>query len=309
MANFCTKCGNPLEQCTCPKKVDVAPPNGFIAKMKNQMGIGEPEINATDTYESGMKIVPDNIRLNEGEIPVKQYDVAVLRTRLKFMRAEGRMQVTNKRLLFRATGRSIMGRTAIQHEFAIDQIGGVEIRKDYRFGIFEAILGLALVSLMDYGIIEFMIDHKALCWILGIIGLIPFFAIKKMFLLKMLTSGLSLGCSAALFTNHGSKFALVFATIALVTTLTAWFLFCFKPNLIFTIKTTGAVGAIEIRRKKNTGILSFIFGNNSSEQEEYTGYSDVMPWRETEIAIREIGAIITDIQKLGDFGVEKWKVN
>ena len=94
--------------------------------MKNRMGIGEPESNSDGCYERGMQIVPDNLRINEGEIPIRQYDVAVLRSRLQFMRAEGRLQVTNKRLLFRATGRSLRGRTTLQHEFAVDEINTSE---------------------------------------------------------------------------------------------------------------------------------------------------------------------------------------
>jgi hypothetical protein len=37
-----------------------------------------------------------------------------------------------------------------------------------------------------------------------------------------------------------------------------------------------------------------------------TGFAEVFPTKETEGAIREIGAMIGDIQKLGDLGIEKW---
>ena len=40
---------------------------------------------------------------------------------------------------------------------------------------------------------------------------------------------------------------------------------------------------------------------------QYMGYNEVLPTDETEKAIREIGAIINDIQKLGDYGIAKWK--
>jgi len=280
----------------------------FIEIMKNRMGIGEPETNATDTYERGMKIAPDNIRLNDGEVAVKQYDMAILRTRWKFMRAEGRLQVTNKRLLFRATGRSIMGRTAIQHEFAIDQIGGIEIRKDYRFGILEALIALAIPAALGTSAIGARIGAFP-GLLLGILGLIPFFALKKMFLLKVIACGISVAGFTGAYASDENIFFGLLAVLSGIVALMALFLYCFKPNLIFTIKTTGANEAIEIRRKKTAGLLSLFFGNNSSDKEEYTGYSEVLPWRETEIAIREIGAMISDIQKLGDFGIEKWKVD
>jgi hypothetical protein len=37
-----------------------------------------------------------------------------------------------------------------------------------------------------------------------------------------------------------------------------------------------------------------------------SGFAEVIPTDETDNAIREIGAIINDVQKLGDMGVEKW---
>ena len=39
----------------------------------------------------------------------------------------------------------------------------------------------------------------------------------------------------------------------------------------------------------------------------FTGYNEVLPTEQTNKAIREIGAMISDIQKLGDLAVEKWK--
>jgi len=130
-----------------------SPAGKFITSMKNRMGIGSPERNATDTYEREMEIVPTCIRANENEIPVKQYNIAVLRNLLKFERAEGRMQVTNKRVIFRAAGRSIGGRTTLQHEFAIDEIAGIEARNNYKFSFMHlifAFLILALASLILY---------------------------------------------------------------------------------------------------------------------------------------------------------------
>jgi len=93
--------------------------------------VGEsPSENDTDLYERGKKIMPECVvPANKIEAPVRQYDLAILRTRLKFMRAEGRLQVTNQRVLFRATGRALTGRTTLQHSFSLSDIAGVEARK------------------------------------------------------------------------------------------------------------------------------------------------------------------------------------
>jgi hypothetical protein len=122
----------------------------FFESMKNRMGIGDPERNASDTYECGQKIVPDSIKPNEGEIPVKQYNVAILRNLFKYERAEGRMQVTNKRVIFRAAGRSVGGRTTLQHEFAINEIAGIEAIRNYKFSIQYLVGAILIVCLSTF---------------------------------------------------------------------------------------------------------------------------------------------------------------
>lgn len=69
MAKFCTKCGKPLDECTCEKSA--VGNASFFASLKNRMGIGEPETNNAPVYEKNMQIVPENISANDGEIPIK----------------------------------------------------------------------------------------------------------------------------------------------------------------------------------------------------------------------------------------------
>jgi len=488
MGKFCKKCGTQIDEGkSCPKcaansvpassdgntifttseqKASTDSPSSFknfLLSLKNRMGIGDPENDGSGIYERGMLITPDSIRSNEGEIPVKQYDVAVLRTRLKFMRAEGRMQVTNKRLLFRATGRSIRGRTTLQHEFAIDDIAGVEARRYFRFSFFDFFCGLVLAALFFYTffVIFGASGNKALSgvseaesnilrarsnvsekqsqvnnarqavaaaqknvadaqknvtaaqeafdkarkqanqsasyyefyerqlsdmarrlserveqlaesenrlsnaqWeltaaegqlaeaeeklpgtkilfavvmifitLFGIAFSIPIFLLifksYKKFLIKLMLAGASCGIIGSVYkitepirkgfplsgyNDYVSLFTAQFLFSAILTVFTLIvcliliFLVAFLPDLVINIKTKAGVsgtGSIEIRRQKLAGILSFLFGMTSAK-EEYTGYSDVMPTAETESAIREIGAIINDVQKLGDFGIKKW---
>lgn len=118
MAKFCTKCGKPLDECTCEKSTVGNP--SFFASLKNRMGIGEPETNNAPLYEKNMQIVPENISANDGEIPIKQYNVATLRNRflgITISKAIGRLQITNKRVIFRAAGRCLRGRTGSLSDF------------------------------------------------------------------------------------------------------------------------------------------------------------------------------------------------
>ena len=323
---FCTRCGKQIEEgqvCSCSAnqfpKIDASSVKKTWNSMKTQIGIDEPDRNVSDYYERGQNIVPDNIKKDESEIPVRQYNVAVLRTLLKFERAEGRMQVTNKRVIFRATGRSIAGRTTLQHEFAIDEIAGIEARNDYKFSglhlaggsLLAAACTIILSLLLGYLIAEVSTLGIILSLVVGIAGLIMFFAIKKKWLGKLLTcaqgamSFYTVAQVAKLyarlkdsgFVNFLGSVLVFLAIISAVSFLVAIFLFCFRPNLILSIKNKSGIGdALNIRRDT---LLS-------KKNETGTGFTEVIPTDETERAIREIGAMISDIQKLGDFGVEKW---
>jgi len=511
------------------------PLRNFLVSMKNRMGIGDPARNASDTYERGKKIVPDSIKSDEGEIPVKQYNIAILRNLFKFERAEGRMQVTNKRLVFRAAGRSVRGRTTLQHEYAINEIAGIEAVRNYKFSIqylVGAILIICLsiflisrcssvlsglptpnnlqissVNMMspshvrkaradertaitqrgqaqerereairmnretapaslnqavtalerarqrearaitardvatreerEYGTNSWFnwsqtygqrreaaqrevnsavtarqtaeadekqailaqesaeemekqaIEQTGLAiekerdaikkrestenvWkvfmtiiglILGICGLIPFFILYKKFGLKLFLLIFSIFGFVLSLTASGSFIFYLLWMLATLTTIACVFIFCFRPNLIISIKNKMGAGdgPVNIRRDEHMnrimGIISLFIGLipisifwgtsvfasaldifdsfggdiigsilpivlliilliillpavmrsiQSKNKESGMDFAEVIPTEETEFAIREIGAIIGDIQKLGDLGINKW---
>jgi hypothetical protein len=399
------------------KVLNNAKMGGVIESIKNRMGIGTPERNAADAYERGMAIVPDCIKANENEIPVRQYNVAILRSLLKFERAEGRMQVTNKRVVFRAAGRSVGGRTALQHEYAIDEIAGIETRSNYKFSLLYLIFAILIAAAASFlihgpdaaGIITSMgtpsarisgimspnhvqkaysnagtaisqtknaeekliksaeqtelakaaeekaairtesyrdrsakglqeaqgileaatakrkiagkeeqntiaeietakgneekaiksMDATVTAWkvlmsilglILGVGGLISFFMLNKKFALKLFLLNFSVFGFALSFAASGISIFMLFSIVPVITTLVCIFIFCFRPNLVISIKNKMGSGA---------GPIDIRSGSNS-------GFAEVFPTEETEGAIREIGAMIGDIQKLGDLGIEKW---
>lgn len=337
----------------------------FLESMKNRMGIGEPERNATDTYERGMKIVPDCISENDGEVPVKQYNIAVLRNILRFERAEGRMQVTNKRVIFRAAGRSIGGRTTLQQEFNIDEVAGIEAIRSYRFSLLHLFFGLHIILLFIFiamfislsavpetwtvteqverqetyhvdgeartrtvvenversmrqnlpstvelvvpglsfitqsNIVRLGFIGTAVSFLIGFGGIVPFFMIKGRFLLKLVFLGASYGALTVVISRWG-VFGVVHFIVGILI-IVGIFLYCMRPDLHILIRNKGAIDQsppISIRRRR---------GLTAWRQESDTGFSEVIPTPESESAIREIGAIISDIQKLGDHGVDRWR--
>ena len=332
MACFCNKCGRPIadgESCSCsPKPVaegatkkaegvmDTA--KDYMESMKNRMGIGDPELNKGDAYESDKLIIPDCVNSNEGEIPVKQYNVATLMNRIfaiPYAKAIGRLQVTNKRVIFRAPGRTLAGRTTLQHEFAIDELAGIEARREYVFNLWDLIVGFLVTSvgfLVSLLVSSIWKDSRAasviMAFVFGIGFVIPFFTVKKRWLIKLI----SLSCSYMTMFSVSSLSALYsritdsngfgflsfmlgfLGVISLGFALFTLFVYSIKPNLVLIIKTKSASDAICIKRRRNAFV-------------EHTGYSEVIPAEDAERCIREINAMINDIQKLGDFGIEKWK--
>ena len=156
---ICTRCGKQIEDgniCECSTETTSATSGdtlkfyrseirSFWESMKNRMGLDDPQRNASDRYERGQQIVPDSINPNEGEVPVRQYNIAVLRNLLRLERAEGRLQVTNKRVVFRAAGISFRGRTTLHQEYAIDEIAGIEARNNYKFNFLYFIFSLLII--------------------------------------------------------------------------------------------------------------------------------------------------------------------
>ena len=109
--------------------------SSLINSIRDLSGVNEDAVVEGDPFERNVPIIPDCIQPEADEKVVKQYNIAKLRTRLKGMKAEGRLMVTNRRILFRATGTSLTGNIAQEHQFNIDELGGIEMHKDYKFSI------------------------------------------------------------------------------------------------------------------------------------------------------------------------------
>ena len=334
MAKFCSFCGKMLEEgaaCDCEEskkaqatwigkvsaRVNKEKAKGFWESLKNRMGLGDPERNSGDAYERDRAtIVPDCVSPNDGEIPVKQYEIATLRNRvlgIPYIKATGRLQVTNKRVIFRAPGRCLAGRTTLQHEFAIDEVSGVEARREYAFSFWDMIVAFLVAwmgMLLPYLVLSLMQDVTAASifgFLFGVAGCVPFFLVNKKWLSKLLCLGGAVAGFAVPAIEYDKGFFIFLMMFPLVFTYLTIFFYAIKPNLVLVIKTKGASEAIDIRRRR-IGIFAQLFGVRSSEKEDHTGFSEIIPACDAERCIREIDAIINDIQKLGDFGVEKWKV-
>lgn len=278
--------------------------SGFVSSMRDQSGMSEPTSNARDPFEHNVPIVPDCIQPEDNEIMVKQYNVAKLRTRLKFMKAEGRLMVTNRRVLFRAAGTSLTGNILQEHQFNLDEIGGIEMHKDYKFSILSFI-GCLLLNILAIFLTQRLFSSTdnggtiAISVILGILGVVPTFIVYKHFWLKLLCAIIGSGCfSIALAVSNGSGFLGFMVVLANIIVIIDLIIVCFVPNLVIKIKTKGATGAVVIGSQKA------MFRRKTGD--DYSGFAEIMPWEDTIMAMNELGTMIDDLQKHGDYAIEKW---
>lgn len=326
MAKYCKYCGNKIEECTCEMSQKEKDHKTFdfnkqTANFKENMGMPNDNEKA-DSYERGKKIVPDCILPNEGEIPIRQYDIAKLRTVFKGAFAEGRLQVTNKRIIFRSSGFSLLGSDKAQYEFAIDEIAGIEIINDHRLGIFHLIVAgciFAGLSAMANDAFSAFASFSPFLSNLVTLALFAwsalfFITVKGKWYFKLIFNSIAAGALSvqALTTKFfiipaldGSLFSYL-EGICLIMILICYLLIAYVPNLVLVFKTKGGSNPIEIRRKEGNGLLAFLF---HMPKKDYIGYSDVMPGKDLEKARKELGALIDELNENGDNAVDKWKEN
>ena len=286
--------------------------SGFKQSVKEMIGLGEPSRISGNPFERDVPIVPDCVEPEENELVIKQYNIVKLRTRVKFMKAEGRMMVTNKRILFRSAGTSFTGHISAVEQFNIDELAGVTINKGYKFSLLNLIL-CTLLQLIVYGVIAAVFDNidddtaRALIAILfGLLGIVPTFIIYKRFWLKVACSTISFANNLVvtiMLKDSGSKTAnlfLAFTIITAVITFINFLIVCFVDNVYINVKTKGGNAAISVFN--SVPFFRFIF--NVAD----LGFHDVLPWEDTQLAMDEIGTLIEDIQRNGDYAVQKWTV-
>lgn len=314
MAKFCTKCGKELlegEVCNCKK-------NGLLASLKALVGAGVSATPENDSIlERTKKIVPDSIRPDAGELPIKQYCFARLRSRFRGQYAEGRLQVTNKRLLFRAPGISSLGKTIEQKEFSINEIAGIEVKKGNRISALNVFLCIIL-SLFISSMVESVFDALRtkseflatfLSYILVAASCGSLVFCKKHCWLQLTAFAVGLGSLLGTtgeiinpidivvgFELVSLRNILVF--IVSIGWLFAMFRVCFVPDLTFSVKTKSSSEVFQIRRR--------VWGLFFKTPQEYTGYSEVLPWRDTDKVAEELGAMISDLQTMGDMAIDSW---
>ncbi len=339
---YCTKCGKQInegEVCSCvsdnrnpqQQNREIMSETGKYVRyatgeikgsVVNSVNTWKTDIKNTDAYERNISIVPDTLSGDEDEIPIKQYNhIARLRSRMLLTWAEGKMQITNKRLIFRAPGRCLLaGKQVLQHEFDIDDVSGVEFKENYRC-VFLDVLFAFLIFFFGCGLIgtifsSMYIGTAAIAVILGIIAgvalLLPIFMLKGFHpYVKLLCYSGAVGAfvpTLIWFSESGSLGAIltfIVVAVLVVGLIIRMLKVMLQPNLAIVVKTKSGLGAVTIRHMPVISFGGILGGNNGIIN--FTGFEEVLPDVDTEKAIREIGAVIHDTKTMGAKAAEKWR--
>ena len=211
--------------------------------------------------------------------------------------------VTNKRLLFRASGRSFIGRTRVEQEYELDEISGINISHGVRFSLFDFFNSFLLAALC--GALVFLLLGQEPAWLLpllltaGCIAVMYFLGRKRYrWKLVLSTAGAMSAVKLLLWAQAGHHTILGgLFTVAMALLFIAALIFLFMSGM-------KPVVSLAVMCKAGTDVA---IGDQSMQHFRLQPAQELLPTAETEIAIQEVGAIINDIQRMGDYGIEKWR--
>ncbi len=267
-------------------------------------------------------VIPQDISPSEGENTIKQYHCTHLHSKLLGLKADGLLAITNKRVIFHAKGSSLAGTSIVQSEIPMEDVSGISVYKGNYFSIKHFILGIFVMIVFQVvffllsGIITINNYNSAsgVYWFFGIATACVSPFIPHKYIWKTVLGGISIlsflcisgtsilgGFSSNMMTYGGSNnsWVIILAIAALIYTIIELFLFARRLTMSLGIGSKGGASVpIYI-----SGVSSLTSSNAAAPKA-----LESEPTPETEIMIKELGAVVIDIQTLGDLGIEKWKV-
>ncbi len=319
---LCSRCGQPEGQCRCGAVGNMpnAPQNTERMSAKSFFSFTQVESRKkADSYEKGKRIVPELIAPCEGERPIKQYEVGRVRKRLGFSRGYCRIAVTNKRVIHRSVGRSLFSGKSIRHEeFDINSIGGLNFEKGKQLSFADFILTWLLCAVV--ALIGFFFGSLSwglsLLFTLLIFGIWAYLRFRQRIANNVVFAMLfALGWSVwmpmtpdASFLRHmlgirfrsDRDFPEEIAAVLIVITGLLFFIYLFRSAILPAV-------SVYIKAKVPSDVI--LSSTANSRISNFKLGAIVLPGRDTEQTIREIGAVIEDVQVYGDRAVDKWAEN
>lgn len=272
-----------------------------------------------------MDLLTERITRADGERTVRTYFCTYYKSKMLGLMAHGYLSVTNRRLIFHAQGESSAGQSVIQSEVPIADVSGISSYKGtyFSFGsmlvafiasvvvsgfvssIFPVILGL-LVKPRDFD------AYTAIEWLIAIVFSVASFFIKNSSIWRSILA--STGASAFTFigglaavtnllgsalgrANGGQLIAILIAIAMVFYTIACIIWYSRRPTFSLAVNSKGGSSTpINISGATGIGIFDMAAGKALSAE----------PAQDAEQMLKELGAVVLDIQTMGDYGIQKW---
>jgi hypothetical protein len=268
-----------------------------------------------------MDLIQNNITPAEGEQSVRTYCCTYYKSKLLGFETEGYLGVTNKRVIFQATGSLASNKNVIQSEVPIADISGISSFKGIYFSI-PRLLGAAILTIIIGGLLTSLIGGLAILisnytafqvigWLLAIFALVGSLFVPIKSIWRSVLAGVSMAAFLALggasFIGNFSLFGgrssavgwqLVLAGLVAIYGLICAYWYARRPTFSLEINSKGGSSTpITISSASGFNLFNITVGKSLNAE----------PAKDAEEMLNELGAVILDIQMLGDYGISKWK--
>lgn len=263
-----------------------------------------------------------NITPAEGEMSVRTYQCTRYNSRILGLKAVGYLSVSNKRVIFQALGDSNAGKSVIQSEVPIADVSGITSYKGTYFSIGH-LLGALIVAGVVFSVLPTVFTllansgdmtydaFKGLVWVCAILSAIGSFFVPNKniwrtvlaaasagILSTLATSSLFQGILGGLMGRRSSGLEILVVAGLAIYTLICVGSYARRPTFSLSVGSKGGSSTpINISGATGIGIFDVAAGKALTAE----------PGEEAETLLKELGAVVLDIQMMGDFGINKWK--
>jgi phosphoglycerol transferase MdoB-like AlkP superfamily enzyme len=262
-----------------------------------------------------MDLIQTNITPADGEQSVRTYCCTYYKSKLLGLETNGYLGVTNKRVIFQALGSSVSGKSVLQSEVPVADVSGISSYKGIYFSLMS-LLGAFFATAIFIGLtaglmttIAMAMDSydafRAIAWIVAIAAVIGSFLLPVKSIWRPILAGVSAGAFFAIggnlfsFMGFGGSpdFTIFLAAIALIYALLCMYWNARRPTFSLSINSKGGSSTpISISSASGLGLFTVSAGKSLNAE----------PAKDAEPMLKELGALILDIQMLGDYGISKW---
>jgi len=267
-----------------------------------------------------MDLIQNNITPADGEQSVRTYCCTYYKSKLLGIETNGYLGVTNKRVIFQATNASTSGNNVIQSEVPVADVSGISSYKGIYFSILHLLgaiiltLIIASIAISLLGLIAVAIENydlfQVLGWAVALLAFFSSFVVEVKSIWRPVFAGLSMASFIALGggsllnsfsffgrSNRSGGFIFFLAAIMLIYAIVCAFWYARRPTFSLSVNSKGGSNT-PIAISSATGLGLFSISAEKSLNAE--------PAKDADKMLKELGAVILDIQMMGDYGIAKW---